>query len=138
MLVAESIRRIEPVFALAGQIFHDRLSALAPGLTDRMADEAVTHRELFMEVMSLFTDAMVDAAHRDEALRVLARWHVAHGIGSADLPLMEEAFVWMLHQAIGDGLNAEQRQAWRSAFAGFTGGLDRAVAEERLQLTIQP
>ncbi|MGE0373258.1 MAG: globin domain-containing protein [Gammaproteobacteria bacterium] len=138
LLVTESFRRIEPVFGLAGRIFHDRLWTLAPELEHRMGGEAATHREMFMEVMSLFTSALADAAHRAEALRILARWHARHGIRSADLQVMEDAFVWMLHQAIGDGLNAEQRQAWRAAFAIFASGLECAIAEERLQFSTEP
>ncbi len=110
--IQDSFRRIEVVRRRAAVQFYDRLFALDPSLRALFSGDMGAQGEKIMETMSLAVRALDNPYAMTPSLQRLGVRHRRLGVRDGHYDTMQDAFLWMLEQNLGDAFTPEMRESW--------------------------
>ena len=116
-LVQTSFAQVQPIAALASELFYARLFDLDPDL------KPLFHGDLGEQGHKLMTllGVAVTNLNRPEVVRPalwrLGQRHAGYGVSEAHYEPVGAALLWTLEQGLGAAFTAEVRQAWSVVYA---------------------
>ena len=129
-LVRSSWAKVQPISALAAELFYRRLFEIAPDVKGLFrADMGDQGRRL----MAMIDTAVQGLDRFDEllpALQALGKRHAGYGVKDADYDAVATALLWTLEKGLGKAFTEDVRQAWVSAYSAVADTMKRAAAED--------
>ncbi len=120
-LVQESFAKIMPVASQTAEIFHDRLSEIAPGVASLFRGALAGQGGKLMTALGVVIAGLKDFDSIMPAAKALAARHVGYGATPAQYAPVGEALVWTLEHALGPDFTKETKNAWLAAYGALSG-----------------
>jgi hemoglobin-like flavoprotein len=115
-LVQESFAQVQPIAAVASELFYARLFELDPAL------KALFRGDMNEQGHKLMTMLGIAVANLDKpeivmpALRKLGERHAGYGVADAHYATVGAALLWTLEQGLGPAFTAEVKEAWTEVY----------------------
>lgn len=126
-LVQASWQRIQPLQAVAADLFYGRLFEIAPDTRPLFRRDIHAQGGMLMKALDLVVGSL---ARLDEVLPVaaqMARRHVGYGVVPAHYDSVGVALLWTLEQALAADFSPALRQAWATAYLALAGAMKAAA-----------
>ncbi|HEY3907684.1 MAG TPA: globin domain-containing protein [Streptosporangiaceae bacterium] len=115
-LVQSSFRRLGPAkTALAARFYHELFSA-HPELRKLVTADMEEQQIKFTEQLAVIVHAIPKLDELLMHTRALGARHLAYGVRTVDYRYVGDALIAALAQVLGDGFDAQTRQAWLLAY----------------------
>lgn len=116
-LVQETWKQVEPIAAVAADLFYDRLLKLDETLRPLFKDTDMSAQKARLIQALSFTVACLDAPEAlVPTLKDLGRRHVTYGVVGDHYDLVGAALLWTLEQGLGEAWSPAVEAAWTAAY----------------------
>jgi nitric oxide dioxygenase len=122
-----SFDRIWPVSPGMSTLFYQRLFEIAPDVQPLFHFPMDEQRRKFIATLAIIVSNL-DSATALAAAATLARQHVAYGVRADHYPVVGEALLWSLEQALGDRWTTDDAASWSKAYAVVSDHMIRTAA----------
>jgi hemoglobin-like flavoprotein len=119
-LIRDSFDRVAPMHEMAARSFYDRLLAIAPEVRPLLRHEIGGQGRMFMATLAMLVRGVRDVPALLFVAAIMAERYVTFGASPERLPLLGEALLETLANALGDDFTAETRAAWSDAYAALS------------------
>lgn len=127
--VQASFAKVVPISDEAGRIFYGRLFNIAPEVRPLFRGDLDEQARKLMMMLATVVNGLKNLDVIIPAAQALAVRHVAYGVEPAHYAPVGEALLWTLEQGLGDGFDAETRDAWVAAYTTLSGVMIEAARE---------
>ncbi len=132
-IVQRTWRNVLPVGDTFAELLYGKLFALDAALAAHFKGDMKEQGRNLTAMLSV----AVGSLHRPEkivyAVRQLGRRHAMYGIRAEHFATMEVALLFALEHALIDVFGVEVKEAWRAAYAFFTGAMLDGAAENPIR-----
>lgn len=129
-LVRSSWAKVQPISALAAELFYRRLFEIAPDVKGLFKEDMGDQGRRLMAMIDTAVQGLDRFDQLLPALQALGRRHAGYGVKDADYDAVATALLWTLEKGLGEAFTEEVRQAWVSAYSAVADTMKRAAAED--------
>jgi hemoglobin-like flavoprotein len=115
-LVQESFAKIKPISAEAAAMFYGRLFEIAPQFRPMFKSDITEQGKKLMQMIGIAVANLDNLDEVTPAVQALGLRHKGYGVEPAHYPVVGEALLWAVGQALGDGYTPEIEQAWQHVY----------------------
>jgi len=115
-LVQSSFARVQPIAALASELFYARLFDLDPALRPLFRGDIAQQGHKLMTMLGVAVANLNKPEVVRPALWSLGQRHAGYGVTEAQYATVGEALLWTLEQGLGEGFTPEVRAAWEAVY----------------------
>jgi hemoglobin-like flavoprotein len=115
-LVQQSWKRVEPIAAVAAELFYARLFALEPSVRQLFESDMKEQERKLMAMISVAVGSLGRLESLVPAVQALGRRHAGYGVKRHHYTVVEAALLWTLAQGLGEKFTREIEEAWRTAY----------------------
>ena len=129
-LVRSSWAKVQPISALAAELFYRRLFEIAPDVKGLFR---VDMGDQGRRLMAMIDTAVQGLDRFDEllpALQALGKRHAGYGVKDAHYDAVAAALLWTLEKGLEEAFTEEVRLAWISTYNAIADTMKRAAAED--------
>jgi hemoglobin-like flavoprotein len=116
---------------LAGELFYDRLFAIAPDVRAMFKGDMEHQGQKMIDMLALTVGNLKDPASLQTMLGDLGRRHVKYGVKDEHYPPVGQALSEMLGEVLGDAFTPQVRDAWTSLYAAVVAAMKSGGAPEK-------
>ena len=129
-LVRSSWAKVQPISALAAELFYRRLFEIAPDVRGLFKVDMGDQGRRLMAMIDTAVQGLDRFDQLLPALQALGKRHAGYGVKDADYDAVAAALLWTLEKGLGEAFTEEVRQAWVSAYSAVADTMKRAAAED--------
>ena len=111
-----------------GQIFYDRLFAIAPETRPMFKGDMAEQSRKLMDTLALAIGSLRDMPSLVATLESLAVRHVAYGVRDEHYDKVGEALIWTLEKGLGEAFTHDAREAWTTLYSAIAQIMRKAAA----------
>jgi len=126
-LVQASWAKVQPLQAVAADLFYGRLFELAPDTRPLFKRDIHVQGTMLMHTLDMVVRSLPRLADVLPAAQNLARRHVGYGVQAKHYDSVGTALIWTLEQAQGAAFTPALRQAWIAAYSTLAGAMKEAA-----------
>lgn len=126
-LVQSSFRSVLLVSETTSELFYARLFAIEPELHSLFTGDMKQQAKMFMHALGAAVAWLNNFNSVVPSLEALAQRHLNYGVKSEHYAAMEEALLWALERALGEGFTDEVRSAWLELYARLAASMKQAA-----------
>lgn len=115
-LVQRSFAQVQPIAAMASELFYARLFDLDPALRALFRNDLNEQGHKLMLMLGVAVANLNKPEVVLPALRNLGERHAGYGVLDSQYAAVGEALIWTLEQGLGEGFTPEVRAAWEAAY----------------------
>lgn len=116
-IVRDNFDAVRDVAGPLARLFYGRLFELQPELRGMFHTDVNRQGAKLMEMLSAVVDNLDQLETLTPTLQAMGQRHAGYGVTAQHYATVERALLWSLGHALGNGLDAEQRDAWRLVMA---------------------
>jgi hemoglobin-like flavoprotein len=128
-LVQETFAQVEPIAAVAAELFYARLFELDPTLRPLFSGDMQEQGKKLMQMIAVAVRGLDDPARLLPAVRALGRRHVGYGVRDEHYGTVAAALLWTLERGLGEAFTAEARAAWTAVYTLLAATMQEGAAE---------
>ena len=129
-LVQDSFAKVVPIRDAAAAIFYDRLFEIAPEVRPLFAGDISDQGSKLMATLGGVVNGLRDLDKIVPVAQSLAIRHVGYGVTPDHYALVGQALLYTLAKGLGDGFDAETRDAWVAAYGTLSAVMIEAAYGE--------
>lgn len=115
-LVQDSFAKVIPIKEAAAAIFYDRLFEIAPEVRRLFTGDITVQGAMLMATLGSVVNGLRDLDRIVPVAQSLAVRHVDYGVTPDHYSLVGQALLDTLAKGLGDGFDADTRNAWAAAY----------------------
>lgn len=115
-LVQRSFAQVQPIAAVASELFYARLFDLAPDLRAMFRGDLKEQGHKLMLMLGVAVANLNKPEVVLPALRKLGERHAGYGVLDSQYAVVGEALIWTLGQGLGEAFTPEVRAAWEATY----------------------
>lgn len=127
-LVRESFAEVRPLAGPLSLLFYGRLFELDPSLRPLFHGDIARQGRKLMDMLTAVADNLDQVDGLLPVLQAMGQRHAGYGVQPGHYAVVEEALLWALGQAAGDGLDADTKAAWRAVLSAVSAGMQSGAA----------
>jgi len=116
-LVQHSFAQVQPIAAVASDLFYARLFELDPALKPLFRGDMNEQGHKLMMMLGVAVANLNKPEVVMPALQRLGERHAGYGVTDAHYATVGAALLWTLEQGLGDAFTAEVRLAWEAVYS---------------------
>lgn len=128
-LIRESFAKIEPMAAIAGLMFYQRLFTLDPSLRSLFERDIEQQGVKLMQALRFAVAALDSPRELQPVLESLGRRHVYYGVEERHYDTVGTALIDALEHLLGPDFRPDVKQAWIEIYTFMADTMKRAAAE---------
>jgi hemoglobin-like flavoprotein len=127
-LIRESFAKIEPMAAIAGLMFYQRLFTLDPSLRPLFERDIEQQGVKLMQALRFAVAAIDNPRELQPVLEALGRRHVYYGVEERHYETVGAALMQTLEYLLGPEFTPELKEAWLAIYTFMADTMKRAAA----------
>lgn len=136
-LVQRSFAQVQPIAAVASELFYARLFNLAPDLRAMFRGDLKEQGHKLMLMLGVAVANLNKPEVVLPALRKLGERHAGYGVLDRQYAVVGEALIWTLEQGLSEAFTPEVQAAWEAAYR-LVADTMQAAARQSLELRLRP
>jgi hemoglobin-like flavoprotein len=125
-LVQTSFRSVQPIAAMAAELFYKRLFQLEPSAAALFKGDMKEQGRKLMQVLALAVGSLGNLSTLVPIVQQLGVRHAGYGVKPEHYDSVGEALLWTLAMGLQDGFTEDVRSAWATAYAMLAGVMKEA------------
>lgn len=136
-LVQRAFAQVQPIAAVASELFYARLFNLAPDLRAMFRGDLKEQGHKLMLMLGVAVANLNKPEVVLPALRKLGERHAGYGVLDRQYAVVGEALIWTLEQGLSEAFTPEVQAAWEAAYR-LVADTMQAAARQSLELRLRP
>ena len=100
----------------AGEMFYERLFAIAPQLQGMFPNDMTQMRLKFIQTVGSYVKALEIGENYNRVIEKLGQRHVGYGVKPEHFDLFRQAFLWAIRQTLDEHYSLEVEEAWSALY----------------------
>ena len=123
LLVQRSFKQIAPIADVAGDLFYNRLFAIAPEVRQLFPTDLRLQKSKLFSMLATVVGNLQRIDQLLPAVEDLGRRHVAYGVTAAHFEPVGQALLWTLERGLGADFTPAVKAAWTEAYSLLAGAM---------------
>jgi nitric oxide dioxygenase len=99
-----------------GEMFYERLFAIAPELRGMFPNDMTQMRLKFIQMVGSYVKALEIGENYNPVIEKLGKKHVNYGVKPEHYDLFRQAFLWAIRQTLDEYYSLEVEEAWAALY----------------------